>query len=124
MPRRSISSSPPARRAVVLAVLLAALAGGARAVEPGEKLALQVCSACHVVAATQEQPPILNHVTPSFCAVANRPETTLKSVSQFVLHTHWDENSVRITMPDPMLMADQATQVARYILALRGRCQF
>ncbi|MBS0377500.1 MAG: hypothetical protein JSS29_03360 [Proteobacteria bacterium] len=98
--------------------------GLALASEPGEKLALQVCSACHVVAATQQEPPILNHVTPSFCAIANRPETTLKSVSQFVLHTHWDENSVRITMPDPMLMPDQAAQVARYVLSLRGRCQF
>ncbi len=112
-------------RESVAALLLGLMSLGAtRAGEPGERLAQQVCSACHVVAASQDRPPILNHVTPSFCAIANEPGTTLGSVSHFVLHTHWDENATHITMPDPMLMTEQAAQVARYILSLRGQCRF
>ena len=90
----------------------------------GERLAQQVCSACHVVAQKQERAPILKDGAPSFCEVANRPQTTAQSVAHFVLTTHWDNKSAPVTMPDPMLNKDQAAAVSRYVMSLRGRCTF
>ena len=89
----------------------------------GERLAQEVCSACHVVAQKQERAPILKDRAPSFCGIANRPHTTAQSVAHFVLTTHWDEKSAP-TMPDPMLNKDQAAAVARYVMSLRGQCTF
>jgi len=90
----------------------------------GERLAQEVCSACHVVAQKQERDPILKDRAPSFCEIANRPQTTATSVAHFVLTTHWDEKSAPVTMPDPMLNKDQAAAVAHYLMGLRGRCAF
>jgi hypothetical protein len=90
----------------------------------GERLAQEVCSACHVVAQKQERAPILKDSVPSFCEIANRPQTTAQSVAHFVLTTHWDEKSAHVRMPDPMLNKDQAAAVARYVMSLRGRCTF
>lgn len=90
----------------------------------GERLAQEVCSACHVVAQKQDRDPILKDRAPSFCEIANRPHTTAQSVAHFVLTTHWDEKSAPVKMPDPMLNKDQAAGVARYVMSLRGRCTF
>lgn len=90
----------------------------------GERLAHEVCSACHVVAQKQERAPILKDGAPSFCEIANRPQTTAQSVAHFVLTTHWDEKSSPVAMPDPMLNKDQAAAVSRYVMTLRGRCTF
>ncbi len=90
----------------------------------GERLAQEVCSACHRVAQKQERDPILKDKAPSFCEIANRPQTTAQSVAHFVLTTHWDEKSTPLKMPDPMLNKDQAAAVARYVTSLRGRCTF
>jgi mono/diheme cytochrome c family protein len=90
----------------------------------GERLAQQVCSACHVVAQKQERAPVLKGGAPNFCEIANRPQTTAQSVAHFVLTTHWDNKSAPVTMPDPMLNKDQAAAVSRYVMGLRGRCTF
>jgi mono/diheme cytochrome c family protein len=90
----------------------------------GERLAQEVCSACHVVAHKQERAPILKDGAPSFCEIANRPQTTAQSVAHFVLTTHWDDKSAPVRMPDPMLNKDQAAAVSRYVMSLRGRCTF
>ena len=90
----------------------------------GERLAQEVCSACHVVAQKQDRGPILKDTAPSFCEIANRPQSTAQSVAHFVLTTHWDQKSASVKMPDPMLNKDQAAAVARYVMGLRGRCTF
>ena len=90
----------------------------------GERLAQEVCSACHVVAQKQERAPVLKDKAPSFCEIANRPRTTAQSVAHFVLTTHWDNKSAPVAMPDPMLNKDQAAAVSRYVMSLRGRCTF
>ena len=90
----------------------------------GERLAQMVCSACHIVAIQQERRPILKDAAPNFCEIANRPSTTTSSLAHFVTHTHWDEKSSTFTMPDPMLNSEQARAVSRYILSLRGHCDF
>lgn len=85
----------------------------------GEHLARMVCSACHVVATDQEFPPILDPPAPAFADIANRPGTTAKSVRHFVMATHWDMQKIPMTMPNPMLMPEDAAAVASYLTSLR-----
>ena len=113
----------------LLSVILMTLAPAARSAAPsqaseGEHIAREVCSACHLVASSQERPPILKGRTPSFCEVANAPTTSTRSLAHFVLTTHWDENASTPAMPNPMLNKDQASAVSRYILGLKGHCSF
>ncbi len=108
----------------VLAISPLVVAAGQPAAAEGERIAQQVCSACHVVASQQDRPPILTAKTPSFCEIAHRPETTTQGVARFVLTTHWDEKSAPPGMPNPMLNKDQAGAVARYIRSLKGGCAF
>jgi mono/diheme cytochrome c family protein len=85
----------------------------------GEHIARLICSACHVVAQDQEFPPILTKPAPSFAEIANRPGVTAGSLQRFIVGTHWDTDTLPMTMPNPMLTADQAHAVSRYILSLR-----
>jgi mono/diheme cytochrome c family protein len=87
----------------------------------GEHLARLICSACHVVASDQEFPPLLRQPAPSFSDIANRADVSEKSLRHFITRTHWDEQTLPMTMPDPMLTEEQTVAVIRYILALRGR---
>ena len=90
------------------------------AVARGEHIARIVCSACHVVAKDQEYPPILDKPGPNFYDIANRPTTTEQSLRHFITSTHWDLETIPMTMPNPMLTPEDARAVARYILSLRG----
>jgi hypothetical protein len=74
-----------------------------------------------VVAADQEFIPLLRPPAPSFKDIANRPDTTAKSVRHFVTSTHWDMNSLPLQMPSPMLSDTEASAVARYMMTLRAR---
>jgi cytochrome c551/c552 len=94
-------------------------AAGASPVARGEGVARNVCAACHVVARDQP-PPLLSQVATSFSEIANRPGVSEQSLRKFILTTHWDGKTVPVTMPNPMLTAEQARAVARYILSLRN----
>ncbi len=85
----------------------------------GRQLALEVCSVCHVVAPDQRFAPRLDQRTPNFEEIANRPGMSAEFVSHFIKTTHWDESTIPMTMPDPMLTDDQVSEVASYILSLR-----
>ena len=87
----------------------------------GENIAQLICANCHVVAPNQQVEPILEQPTPSFEEIANRPATTEKSLTTFLKTTHWDTRTIPITMPNPVLMADDRTAVIRYILSLRTK---
>ena len=89
------------------------------AVARGEHIARIVCSACHVVARNQEYPPILDMPGPNFSDIANRPGTTEKSLRHFITTTHWDMQTIPMTMPNPMLTPEDTRAVALYILSLR-----
>ena len=89
------------------------------AVARGEHIARLICSACHVVAKDQEFAPLLVKPAPSFYDIANRPETSAHSLERFIKSTHWDLNSIPMTMPNPMLDPDETSAVARYIVSLR-----
>jgi mono/diheme cytochrome c family protein len=85
----------------------------------GRQLALQVCSVCHVVAPNQEFAPRLDQRTPSFEEIANKPNMSAEFLRKFISTTHWDEQAIPMTMPNPMLIDEQITQVSSYILSLR-----
>ncbi len=97
----------------------AAHAAPASSVAAGREIAMNVCSACHQVAAKQEFPPLLDQRVPSFQTIADNPATTMQSLRRYITTTHWDEKAIPMTMPDLMLQPDQANAVARYILSLR-----
>jgi mono/diheme cytochrome c family protein len=85
----------------------------------GEDIARLVCSTCHVVAKAQEFPPLLQPPAPSFEELANRPGTTVDSVLHFVTQTHWNQKTLPMTMPSPMMTNEQAAAVAHYLVSLR-----
>jgi len=85
----------------------------------GEKIAKQICSACHVVAKDQEFPPILDPPAPSFQEIANRPGMNAATIRRFVATTHWDTKTLPMRMPSPMLLDRQIDAVAKYLLSLR-----
>ena len=87
----------------------------------GEHVARLVCSACHVVAADQDYPPLLNQATPTFAEIANRPGVTVESLRRFITTTHWDVDKLPMSMPNQMLSPAEAQAVSRYILSLRNR---
>ena len=90
-------------------------------VDSGKSLALLVCSYCHVVSPEQVVLPKLASIqrTPSFEEIANNPKTTARSLRSFITTTHWDEKTLPMTMPNPLLMDEQRDDVVRYILSLR-----
>jgi len=85
----------------------------------GEELALGLCSNCHVVAPNQSTPPVLDHPPKTFQQIADDPSTTAAGVHRFITTTHWDYWSLPMTMPDPILLDEEADQVSAYILSLR-----
>ena len=89
-------------------------------VAAGHGLALKVCSACHVVAADQEFPPMRRPPAPPFRSIANRPATTAESVRAFLLRTHRTIEQP-YNMPNLALSDGQVTNAAAFILSLRTR---
>jgi mono/diheme cytochrome c family protein len=88
-------------------------------VRRGEEVAQLKCSACHVVAEKQKYPPLLEDPAPSFQSIADRPQASNASLQHFLATTHWDRQSVAITMPNPGLSRTDIAAVSRYILSLR-----
>ena len=84
--------------------------GDARA---GEELALQVCTACHVVAPDQREPRHYQGA-PDFVAIANGRAVTATSLAAFLRTPH-------PSMPNLILSSDEMRDVIAYILSLRGR---
>jgi mono/diheme cytochrome c family protein len=100
-------------------IVISSTEANADGVAAGRELALEVCSVCHDVGAHQQFAPRLGQPTPSFVEIANNPKTTAESLRKFITTTHWDERTIPITMPDPMLAGDQIPDVISYILSLR-----
>jgi mono/diheme cytochrome c family protein len=101
------------------AAAASAAQAGAAQIANGRQIALKICSACHLVAVSQEFSPLLNPPAVPFAEVANRPDATRASLRHFVETTHWDEKSLPLTMPNPSLTSAQAADVVSYILSLR-----
>jgi mono/diheme cytochrome c family protein len=87
----------------------------------GKQLARIACSDCHVVGSDSESPPLLHAPAPRFDEIANRPGVSEKSLRQFITTTHWDGETIPITMPRLELTKQQAAALSRYIMSLRKR---
>lgn len=87
----------------------------------GKQLARIACSDCHVVASDAESPPPLSDTAPRFDEIANRPASSEKSLQRFIATTHWDGETIPITMPKQELTKQQVVALSRYILSLRKR---
>jgi mono/diheme cytochrome c family protein len=80
----------------------------------GHEFALQVCSACHMVARDQRSKPILKPPALSFSTIANRPKTTEPFLRQFLSTPHGK-------MPNPELADFQIDEVVAYLLSLKSK---
>jgi hypothetical protein len=85
----------------------------------GKHLAQLLCGACHVVGQDQEFPPYLEQSTPSFFDIAARPQTSAQSLRRFLTTTHWDQKTIPMRMPNPLLTEEQIRALSHYILCLR-----
>jgi len=85
-------------------------------VKKGHQLAAAICAVCHVAAADQPYPPIMNPPAPSFATIAQRMDA--ESLTKFIATTHRGLDTPR-GMPNPELMDYQIKQVVAYILSLR-----
>jgi mono/diheme cytochrome c family protein len=85
----------------------------------GRQLARIVCSQCHVISPDQDLSPSLEVAAPSFEAIANRRATSEKYLRHFISSTHWDGQTIPMTMPAPGLTKQETAAVAAYIMSLR-----
>jgi hypothetical protein len=58
---------------------------------------------------------------PRFDQIANRPGTSEQSLQRFITTTHWDGETIPITMPRPELTKKQVLALSRYIMSLHKR---
>ena len=73
---------------------------------------MQLCSGCHVVAPGQRLPyPV---VAPTFSFIANRPATNEVGLQNFLRVPH-------PIMPMLILSAEEMSDVASFIMSLKGR---
>ncbi len=94
--------------------------GATAEVRAGYRIARAVCSTCHIVQPAQSIPPVLVQAGPSFVDVANRPDSTVDSLRNFISSTGWDMQSRPITMPNQRLSDQSTREVAIYIMSLRA----
>jgi cytochrome c1 len=90
----------------------------ANEVNKGHELAAIVCSNCHLAAADQRFPPILNPPAPSFTSIAQRKDVTAESLAKFITTTHRGLDNPS-GMPNPSLADYQVKEVVAYLLSLR-----
>jgi mono/diheme cytochrome c family protein len=75
----------------------------------GERLALQWCASCHVVAPAQQQ---ATAAVPTFAEIARRPGFNAAQLALFLLNPH-------PVMPNMALTRKEAADLAAYIAAQR-----
>jgi len=90
----------------------------AKLLEEGHRLALTLCSVCHVAAADQDMPPIGHDPGPPFRDIANRPEITPAALRTFLQIAH-SSTFPPFTMPNPHLSDRQIDAMIAYILSMR-----
>ena len=103
---------------VAVGIVVAALASAAHAQDvqagnpgSGKRLALELCSGCHVVAPEQQRPAI--DVVPAFATIANEPDTTTFRLRVF-LH-----DTPHPVMPNYIFTDKEVDDLIAYILSLR-----
>jgi mono/diheme cytochrome c family protein len=87
-------------------------------IEEGHRLALELCSVCHIVASDQIGAPVLRNPGPPFRDIANSPDTTRASLRTILTTTH-SSSTPPFAMPNPHLTEGQLQDVVGYILSMR-----
>lgn len=87
----------------------------------GRQLARIACSNCHVVGSDTEAPAPLYDAAPRFDEIASRPGSSEQSLRRFITTTHWDGETIPITMPRLELTKQQVASLTRYIMSLKKR---
>src|SRR5579862_1698788 len=87
-------------------------------VQEGYRVAIFVCSECHVVAADQKVPPRQVPPGPAFMAIAANPDLTPAHLREHLLYTHRTP-ATPAHMPNPRLYDYEITEVIAYIRSLK-----
>jgi hypothetical protein len=87
-------------------------------VQQGHRLAILICSNCHIAARDQPVEPILRPPAPSFDFIAQRSNINANSIRTFLTTTHRDISNPE-GMPNPQLLDPQIRQATAYLLSLR-----
>jgi mono/diheme cytochrome c family protein len=103
---------------ILIGAAVDAAADNAEQIANGHRLALEICSACHIAAPDQKARPILQKPAPSLKTLANKPGATAASVQRFLLTIHLSLANGK-DMPNPELTEDQARDLAVYVMSLR-----
>jgi mono/diheme cytochrome c family protein len=91
-----------------------------RAIRAGQTIAVTMCIACHLVSWDQAVKPVLGPGIPSFEEIANRPESSIDSLSAAMKVATWHDPAMAATLLPMSWLSDiQRAQVASYILSLR-----
>jgi mono/diheme cytochrome c family protein len=84
----------------------------------GHGLAQRLCTSCHLVEPGATNP--IDHVGgPAFQTVADRPETTERSLRRHLRTTH-SNTMIPLAMPNPQLSEDELVKIISYIVSLRA----
>lgn len=89
-------------------------------IREGHRLALQICSACHIVGSDQQSAPILRRPGPLFAEIARRRDVSPRSIRAF-LQTRHVGTTPPSEMPNPQLLDEQADAIASYLASLKDR---
>jgi mono/diheme cytochrome c family protein len=107
----------PAIMAFTAVAMQAGAADNADEVAKGHRLALEICSACHIRRRIKRRDR-LHKSAPSLETLANKPGATAPSVQKFLLTIHLSLANGK-EMPNPELNEDQARDLAAYVMSLR-----
>jgi mono/diheme cytochrome c family protein len=87
-------------------------------VQEGYRLAVGICSACHLAARDQRFEPALQPPAPSFESIAQRVTTNADSIRTFLKTTDRNINNPH-GMPNLQLLDTQITNLVAYLMSLR-----
>ena len=115
------------RRAINVAAAICLCSAGAAAQTPsndnavraGHTIVVTTCISCHVVSPNQSIKPVLGPGIPSFAEIANRPGTTIDSLTAAMKVARWHDPGMAATLLPMSHISDQGrAQVAAYIMSL------
>jgi len=116
-----VTTGKLALRALTLSAALASSAQAQTPVEQiaaGQKFALRVCGACHVVMQQRDELPVLAPPGPSFAVLAQRPHLTEASLREFLGSNHRSLGPHE-AMPNPRLADYQIDEVVAFVMSLK-----
>ncbi len=96
------------------------VAAGEAEIAAGRKLALEVCASCHVVAADEPRPPVLNPPAASFADIAAAPDASAASLRKFLAEPHGVSRRDSL-MPPFLLTRSQVEAAVAYLMSLKPR---